>query len=297
MKRLISALAITAAAALAPSVAGAQDAATVTLVHGIPGATVDVAVDGEVVIPGFEPGATQDLSPFAGQTLMNVEVRLAGTEDVVIGPVAEFPVPDSGNWSVVAHLDADGNPTITPFENNVAPTADGEGRLIVRHTAAAPAVDLVVGEARPIEGAANGDSAELALPAGEIAGAQLAPAGGDPIVDVPTVNLAAGTDLIVYAVGSLDDDSFTFYTQEIEVGTDAAAAGEDGADDGDAAAGEDGADDGDGTPAPTAVNTGGQPLDGSSAPAPWVFALIAAAAALAIGGAAVRQHATARSDG
>lgn len=279
MKKLIAALAVTAAAGLAPGIANAQESATVTLVHGIPGATVDVAVDGEVVIPGFEPGATQDLSPFAGQTLMNVEVRAAGTDDVVIGPVAEFPVPASGNWSVVAHLDADGAPTITPFENNTAPTADGEGRLIVRHTAAAPAVDLVVGDARPIEGAANGASAELDLPAGEIAGAQLAPAGGDPIVDVPTVNLTAGTDLIVYAVGSLDDGTFTFYTQEVEVGTEAAAGD---------------TDDSDGTPAPTAVNTGGQPLDGG--PAPWVYGLIMAAAALAIGGAALRQHANARVD-
>ena len=173
---------------------------------------------------------------------MNVEVRLAGTEDIVIGPVAEFPVPASGNWTVIAHLDADGVPTITPFENNTAMTADGQGRLTVRHTAAAPAVDLVVGDARPIEGAANGASAELELPAGEIAGAQLAPAGGDPIVDVPTVTLKAGTNLIVYAVGSLDDDTFTFLTQEIEVGMEAAA----GADDSDS----------DGTPAPTAVNTG-----------------------------------------
>ena len=283
MKRLLVALAVTAAAGLAPAAASAQDSATITQLHGIPGATVDVAVDGEVVIPGFEPGTTQDLTPFAGLTLMNLEVRAAGTEDVVIGPVAEFPVPDSGNWTVVAHLDGDGNPTITPFENNVAPTADGEGRLIVRHTAAAPAVDLVVGDARPIEGAVNGDSAELALPAGEIAGAQLAPAGGDPIVDVPTVNLAAGTDLIVYAIGSLDDGSFTFYTQEIEVGTEAA--------------GDDAAAEGDGTPAPTAVNTGGQPLDGSSAPAPWMFALIAAAVVLTIGGATVRRHATARTSG
>ena len=283
MKRLLVALAVTAAAGLAPAAASAQDPATITLLHGIPGATVDVVVDGEVVVPGFEPGTTQDLTPFAGQTLVNVEVRAAGTEDVVIGPVAEFPVPDAGNWTVVAHLDADGNPTITPFENNVAPTADGEGRLIVRHTAAAPAVDLVVGDARPIEGAANGDSAELALPAGEIAGAQLAPAGGDPIVDVPTVNLAAGTDLIVYAVGSLDDGSLTFYTQEIEVGTEAA--------------GDDAAAEGDGTPAPTAVNTGGQPLDDSNAPAPWVFALIAAAVALTFGGATMRRHATARTNG
>ena len=41
-----------------------------------------------------------------------------------------------------------------------------------------------------------------------------------------TVDLEAGTNLIVYAVGSLDDDSFTFLTQEIEVGTEAPAEGE-----------------------------------------------------------------------
>lgn len=277
MKRLLTALVATAAVCLIPASAAAQDAATVTLIHGIPGATVDVVVDGEVVIAGFEPGSTQDLSAFAGQTLVNLEVRAAGTEDVVIGPVAEFPVPDAGNWSVVAHLDADGNPTVTPFENNTEATAAGEGRLIVRHTAAAPAVDLVVGDSRPIEGAANGDSAELDLPAGEIAGAQLAPAGGDPIVDAPTVNLQAGTDLIVYAVGSLDGETFTFYTQEVEVGTESAAGGDES--------------EGDGTPAPTAVNTGGQPLDGG--PAPWAYALIAGAGGFAIAGAALRRRASA----
>jgi hypothetical protein len=235
MKRVIAGIAALAAIVIAPGAAGAQDAATITLLHGIPGATVDVAVAGEVVIPGFEPGTTQDLSAFAGQTLTDVEVRLAGTEDVVIGPVAEFPVPASGNWTVVAHLDAEGTPTITPFENNVAPTADGQGRLTVRHTAAAPAVDLVVGDARPVENLSNPDSVELELPAGEIAGAQVAPTGGDPLLDVPTVNLQAGTNLIVYAVGSLADETITFYTQELEVGAD---------------------DGGDATAVPTQVNTG-----------------------------------------
>ena len=243
MKRVLAGIAAVAAVALSGGTAAAQDAATVTLLHGIPGATVDVAVGGEVLLPGFEPGTTQDLSAFAGQTLMDVEVRAAGTEDIVIGPIAELAVPASGNWTVMAHLDAEGTPAIAAFENNTAPTADGEGRLTVRHTAAAPAVDLVVGDARPIEGAENGDSAELALPAGEIAGAQIAPAGGDPIADVPTVNLAAGSNLIVYAVGSLEAETFTFYTQEIEVGTEAGDDGDEG-------------DDGDGTPAPTEVNTG-----------------------------------------
>lgn len=272
MKRVLAGFAAAAAAfTFAAGTASADGHENqVTLLHGIPGVTVDVAVGGDVLLPGFEPGATQDLTPFAGQTLTDVTVFVAGTEDIAIGPVAELAVPATGNYTVMAHLDADGVPTISVFENNIAPTADGEGRLIVRHTAAAPAVDLVVGDARPIENAANGASAELALPAGEIAGAQLAPTGGDPIVDVPTVNLAAGSDLIVYAVGSLADESFTFYTQEIMVGSDMA--------------------EGDGTPAPTAVNTGA-PIDAGSNLV--LFVLAGAAFILAGSGVALQRRAAA----
>ena len=94
--------------AIPAGTSGAQASADIMLLHGIPGIDVDVAVDGAVVIPGFEPGDMQDLSSFAGQTLVNLEVRPAGTEDVAIGPVASFDVPASGSWTVVAHLDADG---------------------------------------------------------------------------------------------------------------------------------------------------------------------------------------------
>jgi hypothetical protein len=144
----------------------------------------------------------------------------------------------------VAHLDADGTPALTPFEIDTSAVGESEGRLTVIHAAAAPAVDLIVGDARPIENASNGDAASLTLPAGEIAGAQIAPTGGDAIADVPTVTLAAGTDLTVLAVGSLEDETFTFYTQEFTLeAAEATAAGGSG-------------DTGDGTPAPTAVNTG-----------------------------------------
>ena len=108
-----------------PTAAGAQSTPTVMLLHGIPGATVDVAVDGAVVIPGFEPGTMQDLSSFAGETLTNVEVRAAGTTDVVIGPIPSLDVPASGNWTVVAHLTADGTPTLTPFENDTSALPPG----------------------------------------------------------------------------------------------------------------------------------------------------------------------------
>jgi hypothetical protein len=215
-KLFAAAAAVVAVGFSASGGASAQSSATVTLMHGIPGATVDVVVDGEVVIPGFEPGAMQDLSSFAGQTLANVEVRAAGAQDVVIGPIPELEVPASGNWTVVAHLDADGTPTLTPFENDTSELAAGQGRLTVRHTAAAPAVDVVLADgSRPFTNLANPNQAAAELPAGQIAGAQIAPTGGDPIADVPSVTLAAGSNLIVYAVGSLEDNTFTFYTQEI----------------------------------------------------------------------------------
>ncbi len=238
MKKLLPAALAAATLLAVPAIVDAQAEADIALVHGIPGATVDVAAGGEVVLPGFEPGTVQDISAFAGQTLTDLEVRAAGTEDVVIGPVASFDVPASGSYSVVAHLDAEGTPALTPFENDSSPVAQGNGRLTIRHAAAAPAVDVVLGDARPVENAANGDSVDLELPAGEIAGAQIAPAGGDPIADVPTVELQAGTNLIVYAVGSLDDGTFTFYTEERSLATEGTESG------------------GDGTPEPTAVNTG-----------------------------------------
>lgn len=252
IRRLFGAIAAVTVVALAPSGAEAQDAASVMLLHGIPGATVDVVVDGEVVVPGFEPGTMQDISAFAGQTLANVEVRAAGTDDVVIGPIASLDVPASGNYTVVAHLDADGTPTLTPFENDTSALDAGQGRLTVRHTAAAPAVDVVLADgSRPFTNLTNPNEASADLPAGQIAGAQVAPTGADPILDVPSVTLAPGSNLIVYAVGSLDDDSLTFYTQEI--------AGLGGA--------------------PTAVNTG-DAIDGADGPN-WVLLTTAGALAIA----------------
>jgi hypothetical protein len=254
MKRLIAAAAA-AASVVAFSVAPAQadDDVSIALMHGIPGATVDVLVDGAVVIPNFEPGTMQDLTSFAGQTLANVEVRAAGTDTVVIGPIAELAVPAAGNFTVLAHLNAEGTPTLTPFENDVTPLAAGNGRLTVRHAAAAPAVDIVLADgSRPFTNVTNGNGGSADLPAGTISGAKVAPTGADPIADVPSVDLAAGTNLIVYAVGSLEDETFTFYTQTI------AGLGGD----------------------PTVVNTGDAPIDDSNTVLVTILALMACAMVL-----------------
>lgn len=216
MKRVLMGLAAIAAMTCIPQAASAQVAADLTLVHGIPGTTVDLTVDGTVVIDAFVPGSLANISSFAGQTLQNVTVTDDATGDVVIGPVASLVMPDSGSHSIVAHLDAAGTPVLSTFENNTDPTATGDARLTLRHTAEAPAVDLIVADQRPIVGATNGQSAELELPDGTLTDAQIAPTGEAAIAEIATLDLAANTNTIVYAVGSVQEDTLDFVVQIVD---------------------------------------------------------------------------------
>ena len=92
MKRLLTIAAAAAAIAIAPSAVSAQTTGpSIALIHGIPGTTVDLVVDGTVVLDGFAPGSIVDITSFAGRTLNNVEVvedTADDTGDTVIGPIA-----------------------------------------------------------------------------------------------------------------------------------------------------------------------------------------------------------------
>jgi hypothetical protein len=278
MKKLLLGVLACTALALGAAPAAAQQDAEVTIVHGVPGTPVDVAVGGDVVIADFQPGTVQLVSILPGQQLADLEVRVGGTTDVVVGPT-DLRIPDGTSSSIVVHLDASGTPTITVFENNTAPLGVGTGRLTIRHAAAAPAVDLVAGEARPVQDLENGGSVDLDLIAGRMEGVQVAETGAEPFAEVPPIMLDESENLIVYAVGSLDDGTFGFYTEErsLEMGASGDASGGDPVDLG--AAGDDAGDDAvvegggtndpavegpiDMTPAPTEVNTG-VPLSASS---------------------------------
>ncbi|MDH4116598.1 MAG: DUF4397 domain-containing protein [Acidimicrobiia bacterium] len=193
----------------------AQEDARIHLIHGIPDTPVDVSVDGSNVIEGFEFGDTQDLSSFAGQTLVNLQVKVAGTEDVAIdgGDVA---LPASGNITVIAHLDEAGTPTLGIFTNDTSEIAAGEGRLTVRHTAAAPTVDVKADGAVAFAGLAPAAEASADLPVGTVS-AEVVPAGADePVVIGPAdLGIEDGASLIVYAVGSLEGESLTVLTETI----------------------------------------------------------------------------------
>lgn len=253
MKRLLAGLAATAVggallvAAAASSPAGAQEAARIHLIHGIPDTPVDVEANGADVIEGFQFGDTEDLSSFAGQTLTGVTVKAAGTDDVAID-AGDLALPATGNVTAIAHLSADGTPTLTVFENDTAPVAAGQGRLAVRHTAAAPAVDVKANGEVAFAGLENPNEAKADLPAGTIS-AEVVPAGAaEPVVIGPAdLPVTEGSLLVVYAVGSLDGGTLQTLTETVDgIGS-----------------------------APDAVDTGNSPVAGSTPTgaaglAPWV---------------------------
>jgi hypothetical protein len=227
-------VAVLAAAALAaPAAAAADDPAMLSVLHGVPDTTVDVWVDGELTLDDFEPGdLAGPLELPAGS--YSVAITAADAEDdsePVIGPV-DLPLEGGTSYTAAAHLDAGGDPTATLFTNDTSAIAAGEGRLTVRHVAAAPAVDVLAGDDPVIEGLENPDEAVLDLPAGTVPAAVAAAGTTDPVIGPADVDVAEGVNTIVYAWGSLDGDSLALATQTVEGmhsspdGVDAGTTGE-----------------------------------------------------------------------
>lgn len=135
----------------------------------------------------------------------------ADADDDAGDPVisAEAELPAGGNVSLVAHLTEDGKPTLTPFVDDVSDVPAGKSRIVVRHTAAAPAVDVLAGDTAVIEDITNPDEKALEVAAGTIAAAAAA-GTTDPVIGPADLDLEEGTATSVHAVCSLDDDTLGF---------------------------------------------------------------------------------------
>lgn len=204
--------------ALAAPASASTGEATVSVLHGVPGLTVDVYANGEVLLPDFTPGTLTDpLQLPAGE--YDLAVYEAGADPDAADPAFQaddVAVPGGANVTVVAHLSADGTPVLTPFVNDVSTLAAGEGRLTVRHTAAAPAVDVRAGGEVVVPGLENPDEAALELPAGTVS-ADVVLAGTDTVAIGPAdVDVAEGVATIVYAWGSAEENSLALAVQTID---------------------------------------------------------------------------------
>jgi hypothetical protein len=197
------------------------ESALVTAVHGVPGLVVDVFVNGELTLDDFEPGTVTDpLELEAGEYTIAITAAEDGDPaDPILS--ATVALEEGQNASVVAHLQEDGTPTITAYLNDTSSLRFFRGRLVTRHNAAAPAVDIRLKRwfwtVAKIEDLANGEEAQKDVFAGSYS-ATIFPAGSSDAVFGPAgVRVKVGEVLIVYAVGSLADESFGLLTQTIDV--------------------------------------------------------------------------------
>jgi hypothetical protein len=226
--RAASVLAATVALLAAPFASPAQAAssdATVTVIHGVPGATVDVYANGDELLTDFEPGTVTDPTQLPTGTYdLKVTEAGAGPDGDAVIEADGVDVPAGANVTVVAHLDADGNPVLTPFANDTSKVAAGEARLTVRHTAAAPAVDVRAGGSPVFEGLTNPNEESAEVGAGTIS-ADVTLAGTDTVAIGPAdLTLEEGTNTIVYAWGSAADENLDLAVQTI-TGLDSAPSG------------------------------------------------------------------------
>ena len=222
-------LALAAAAAVTAIVVGTgspssaqADTGTVTVIHGVPGVTVDVYVNGDLTLEDFAPETITDpLELPAGD--YTVDIRPAdATGHRSADHHRRTTLPAGANATLIAHLDAAGTPTLGVFVNDTSTTPAGEGRLVVRHTAAAPAVDVLAGGTAVISGLANPNEATLTLPAGTVSASVAAAGTTDPVIGPADVPVVAGQVTIVYAIGSLEEQTLGVLVQTIEVGEAAA---------------------------------------------------------------------------
>ena len=211
-------LTIAAAAALLGGwgSAGAQSTGTVTVVHGVPGLTVDVYVNGNLTLEDFAPKTVTDpLTLPAGDYEIKIFAANAdpATDDPAITGSAALSA--GANASIVAHLTAAGAPTLAVFVNDVSPIMAGNARLVVRHTAAAPAVDVLVDGSPALTNLANPNEAKAEVPAGTYAAAVAATGTTTPVIGPANLTLEAGTAYFVYAIGSLEDENLELVIQTI----------------------------------------------------------------------------------
>jgi hypothetical protein len=220
MKRLLIPLTMLAVLLVAAPASASDhdgDTGTVTVLHGVPGLDVDVYADGEILIEGFAPGDSFGPTELPAADYA-ITVFPAG-EDPEGDPAisADVTVPAGVNATAIAHLDADGAPTLSVFVNDVSQLDAGDTRLVVRHTAAFGPVDVLANDGAVIEGLTNPNESDvLEIPADTYDVAVTA--AGDPDTEALRADLALeeGTAYFVHAIGDPGADTFDVLVQTVD---------------------------------------------------------------------------------
>ena len=191
---------------------------SVRVVHGLRGLVADIYLDGTLVLPTFQPERSTDPLPIpAGDHL--VEIRTAGAAAKTDTPLLTqtVTVPAGFSGSLVAHLGADGDPTLTAYADDLTTVPAGQSRVVVRHSAAAGDVDVLLN-----------DQAAFAVVAPETEATQVVGAGrlhGRRHADAPaatrwprrrTSQYPDGTANFMYLIGSQADGTLGWAAVQVD---------------------------------------------------------------------------------
>jgi Domain of unknown function (DUF4397) len=259
MRKLMLLMAVMVVAILPATAAMAQsDEGQVIVVHGVPDLDVDVYVNGELTLEGFQfgdvagpldlPAGTYEIEIYgAGSDPAAGDPALAGSADLPAGAAA----------TIAAYLQEGGSPTLGVFVEDNSSIAAGNARVTARHLADFGAVDVLANDSAVFSGVTNGQGGDADVPA-DTYNIKITAAGDAATVafdaDVP---LEEGVNTIAYAIGDVAAGNFQVVTSALT------SLGE----------------------SPAGVPTGTAGLN--AAQSPWIAVTLAGLAALALGAGAV----------
>ena len=208
---------VVAVAGLTVGPSYAADDAKVYIVQGLPGDSLDVAVDGDTVAKNVKTAAV--VGPFKVKA-GNRKVTFSDDGKVVLERMITVK-PDS-SWDVVVHLPASSSakPVVTVFKNDLSAVPAGKASLVVAHTASVPPADIRVNGKVLFANIANGESLKLTVPVATYKVA-IVPAGEEkPVILGPlSLTVQGGAVNRVYAVGDPEKKTMNVAVHVIATGS------------------------------------------------------------------------------
>ena len=188
---------------------------SVMIVHGLPGFTADIYVDGELLLDGFEPTSTAGpLRVAPGSYEVDIrEVGAPADSPPVLSAVLR--VSERSNISIVAHLTRAGDPTLSMFRNSFERLSAGRSLLQVRNVAAAPPLSVQLDDRRVKEALREGSEWGIVTAPGRHMIAFESRTANHVLIPSTGIRLVEGVAQIVYVVGSADGDNLDLMLQSV----------------------------------------------------------------------------------
>ncbi|HEU4491121.1 MAG TPA: hypothetical protein VFR74_09635 [Jiangellales bacterium] len=208
--------------------AQAQAGVEVLVVHGLPGAVVDVYADlGDGAVRLIDDFAFDgENNPFpltlpagaeAEVTVVDGAADEGDLSDPLIGPET-VTVPDVEAVSLVAFVGADGvQLVLSSFVDPVDPTCTGNGALVFRHVAGAATTDLSLDGEVVLTEVNSGAEASGLVPSGTYEAELLFSGDGSSLLGPFDLEITAGVVTVVYAAGASNEE-LELLIVEYEVG-------------------------------------------------------------------------------